>query len=218
VPSWLTTTGGLVGLVAAVVSIATVSIAVKALRETRMTPVRQKQHDVIDQLSRDVAELVSELSAVNMAVQQDDGAPGGHRAATEVARYVERMTTPVVVDAELQKSLEMLKNATIVRQGASPASLVDSVHAFSNLLERLKTAREPFQDKLAELTAVENISRERGQEQEPLRQRNHQAMLAAEEVRERLQYLQRTGLGQLSDGWPLNVMRRFKDRRNGGKR
>jgi hypothetical protein len=173
-----------------------------------MMPIRQKQHDLIDQLTHDVAELVTELSAVNTAVQQEDGSAEGRQAAAEVERYAERMTTPVVIDAELRRRLGILKSATITREALTD-SLVENIRRFAGLMERLRVARESQQ-----IPELERLSVERGRDQEPLRSRNHEALLAAKSVRQRLQDLQRRGLGELSDGWWARRSWRIRSIRN----
>jgi hypothetical protein len=165
--------------------------AEESIREAQIAPVRQKQYELLDDLAIDIAALVSQLEAVNIAVQQEDGAVEARSAAAMVEDLVQRMTTPVRTDAELERRLENLKGVTIASDGPE-LSLVQSIQGFAGLMDRLREVREPIQAR-----QLEQLAGQRGAWQEPLRRRNSLAIEAANQVRERLREIQRSGLGEL---------------------
>lgn len=201
-PDWLAIAGAVAGLVGgiggAAVSVVTVRTAQKALRETRMTPIWQKLHDLVDRLVDQLVELLSVLDTVNRAVQEpSDGTET--RAAMEQVELVTRQITAQAVadaDAELSQRLKNLHDA-VFGSGMGPgASFIDLLHTYAGLQGRLHAARRPDRDHI-QVDELVQLAEQRGSQVEPLRRRNEQVIAAAQRLLERVHEIQREGLGEI---------------------
>lgn len=212
IPAWLAIAGAVVGLVGgvggAIVSVVNVRNARKAIWETRMTPVRQRQHDLIDRLVDQLPELQSALEAVNLAVQQPGDGSETRTAMEKVDLVTRQITTPEVTDPELRERLGKLQDAVLNYDDTSQ-NFVQMLHSYAGLQDRLHNARQPFAQQAAQVDALVQLAATRGRDQEPMRKLNDKAIAAAKTVGERLGEIQRDGLGEIPSERPwLLAMRR----------
>ena len=220
IPDWLAIAGAVAGLVGgiggAAICVVTVRTAQKTLSETRMTPIRQKLHDLVDRLVDQVAELLSALDTVNRAVQESSDGTETRTAMEQVELVTRQITTQAVADAdaELHKRLENLHDTVFGSPGLGlDVTFIDFLHSYAGLQGRLQAARQRVAQQATQVDDLVRLAEERGRDVEPLRRRNEQVIAAAQNLLERLHEIQREGLGEIQGERRRSIRLRFPGHR-----
>lgn len=218
IPDWLAIAGVVAGLAGgmggAAICVITVRTAQKTLSETRMTPIRQKLHDLVDRLVDQLPEVLSAFDTVNRAVQASPDGTETRIAMEQVELVTRQMTTQAVTDAdaELRQRLENLRDVIFGSEAGRP-TFIESLNSYASLQGRLQAVRERSAQQDTQVDELIRLAEQRGREVEPLRRRNEQAIAAAQQLLERLHEIQREGLGEIQGERQRSVHLRFPGRR-----
>lgn len=211
-PKWITEDPVASIGVASAILFSLIAIAVslrtraEARREAREGPARQRQHERLDIVTANLAELKTALTDADRAVVLPDES-ARVKSATEIhdaAGVVEKAVTTISEQnlPELATLIKSLRQATVERPSGIESLVERMYHAALNI-QALEIAHESIRmghTEVHDLRGFAQAVRNQTDDHRRLRDQTYKALVAAERVGDRVRELDTKGFRRLSTG------------------